>query len=158
MKFELKHVNPSPGADQKELSNVVLARFGLIPRKKDAKAAFNKLLLEFYERKKQSLKDKKPELAIMSIDEMALYSNIKRQTMYDYLKRWLSLALIKKASFARGNSIIRGYELNGSNLENAFRKAETIVQQHILRSIDYINDLQNEVKKDKLRAINQEPK
>ena len=58
-KIELLHMNPGINASSEELAKVVLARFGLVPRKNDAKAGFHKLLLELYERKKKALKEKK---------------------------------------------------------------------------------------------------
>jgi hypothetical protein len=151
MKIELKYMNPGQGADSDELSRVILARFGLMPRKKDAKAGFHKLLLEMYEKKKAANNDKKPELAVMSVEEMGAISGIKRQTMYDYLRRWTSLQILKKTSFVSNGAVITGYELNGTNLENAFRKAESIVHEHVNKSIEIVKELQNEVKKEKLR-------
>ena len=44
-----------------------------------------------------------------------------------------------------------GYELNGSNLEGAFRKAEVSIKNHLDYSFKVIEQLQNEIKKDKLR-------
>ena len=157
MKIELKHMNPSPGANSEELAKVTLARFGLIPRKKDAKAALHKLLLELYERKKLANRSKKAEDAVMTVEDMAMHSDIKRQTMYDYLNRWLMLQIIKKTTFARDQSIVIGYELNGSTLEAAFRKAQVVVNSHVETSIEVIKDLQNEIKKEKLRqGVNEE--
>lgn len=152
MKIELWHMNPGIGANKEELSKIILARFGLIPRKKDAKASFHRLLLELYEKKKNATKEKKPELGLMTVEDMANFSNIKRQTMYDYLKRWLSLQIIKKISFANKGQVIQGYELNGNNLESAFTKAQTIINNHTETSIDYIQDLQKEIKNEKLRS------
>jgi hypothetical protein len=154
MKIELKYMNPGQGADSDELSRVILARFGLMPRKKDAKAGFHRLLLEMYEKKKAANNDKKPELAVMTVEEMGAISGIKRQTMYDYLRRWTSLQILKKTSFVNNGAVVAGYELNGTNLENAFRKAESIVHEHINKSIEIVKELQNEVKKEKLRKKN----
>jgi len=88
----------------------------------------------------------------MSVEEMAMYANIQRQTMYDYLKRWLTLQIIKKASFSNRGEISKGYELNGNNLETAFSKANTVINNHLETSIDYIQDLQKSIKNEKLRA------
>ena len=151
MKIELGYLNPGPGASSEELSKVILARFGLLPRKKDAKAGFHSLLFELYERKKEANRSQNPEKAVMSVEEMGAFAGIKRQTMYDYLNRWLMLQIIKKTSFVKNKTVIMGYELNGSNLENAFRKAETIVKDHVEQSLDLIKELQNEIKKDKLK-------
>ncbi len=155
MKIELKHMNPGPGADSEELSKVVLARFGLIPRKKDAKAGFHRLILELYERKKLSNKEKKPELAVMTVEEMGIFAGIKRQTVYDYLKRWLMLQVLKKTTFVQNGAVTTGYELNGSNLENTFRKAEVIINGHVEQSIEMVKELQSEVKKEKLKLNRQ---
>tara|TARA_Y100000294_G_C8427886_1_gene285509 strand:- start:131 stop:589 length:459 start_codon:yes stop_codon:yes gene_type:complete len=152
MKIELWQMNPGIGANKEELAKITLARFGLIPRKKDAKADFHRLLLELYERKKKAVKEKKPELSILTVDEMALFADIKRQTMYDYLKRWTTLQIIKRASFSYRGEINKGYELNGNNIEAAFSKASTIINNHLETSMDYIQDLQKEIKNEKLRA------
>jgi len=151
MKIELKYMNPGEKASSDELSKVVLARFGLIPRKKDAKAGFHTLLLQLYERKKKANNEKKPEVAVMTVEEMGAVSGIKRQTMYDYLRRWTSLQVLKKTTLVNQGVVITGYELNGINLENAFRKAEAIIQEHVNKSIEIVKELQNEVKKEKLR-------
>ncbi len=150
MKIELWHMNPGIGANKEELAKVTLARFGLLPRKSDAKAKFHKLLLELYERKKLATKEKSPEKSIMSVEDMALFAEIKRQTMYDYLKRWLTLQIIKKTSFASHGAIVQGYELNGSNLEAAFSRAQTIIHNHVENSLEYIQDLQKEIKNEKI--------
>lgn len=151
MKIELKYMNPGEGANSEELSKVILARFGLIPRKKDAKAGFHKLLLELYERKKKANSEKDPEIAVMNVEEMGSISGIKRQTMYDYLRRWTGLQILKKTTLVNKGVVITGYELNGVNLEASFKKAETIIHEHINKSIDIVKELQNEIKKDKLR-------
>ncbi len=135
-----------------EVSKVLLARFGLLPRKKDGIAKFDKLLLELYERKKQANREKKPEKAVMPVEEMSLYAGIKRQTMYDYLKRWLELQILKKTSFVLDGKVVIGYELNGTNLEGAFRKAEATIKAHLNLSFRLIEQLQSEIKKEKLRS------
>lgn len=142
--------------DVHELSKVLLARFGLLPRKKDGSAELHKLLLELYERKKIANKDKKPEAAVMPVEEMALHAGIKRQTMYDYLNRWLDLQILKKTSFVANGKVVVGYELNGTNLEGAFRKAETTLKGHMDASFRVIEQLQNEIKKEKLRSNSSE--
>jgi len=157
MKIELKYMNPGDNADSDELSKVVLARFGLMPRKKDAKAGFHRLLLELYEKRKIANNEKKPESAVMTVEEMGAVSGIKRQTMYDYLRRWTSLQILKKTTLVNQGVVITGYELNGINLENAFRKAEAIIQEHVYKSIDIVKELQNEIKKEKLRKKEEDP-
>ncbi|PIN76171.1 hypothetical protein COV18_00555 [Candidatus Woesearchaeota archaeon CG10_big_fil_rev_8_21_14_0_10_37_12] len=150
MEFLLDHKEPINNNSQ-ELATALLARFGLLPRKKDGAAQFHTLLLELYERKKEANRDKRPESAIMPVEEMALHASIKRQTMYDHLRRWLDLQIIKKTSFVSGGKVIIGYELNGTNLESAFRKAESTIKAHMDASFRIIENLQNEVKKEKLR-------
>lgn len=152
MKFELEVTEPLPDADTEEIARILLARFGLLPRKKDGQAKMHKLVLELYERKKTANREKKPEEAVMTVENMGVFAGIKRQTMYDYLGRWLSLSLLKKTSFVANGKVIIGYELNGTNLESAFKKAETTVKNHLEMSLDIVRNLQNEVKKDKIRS------
>lgn len=151
MKIQLELKEALENADPNELAKVLLARFGLLPRKKDGSAQMNKLLLELYERKKLSNREKKPEAAVMPVEDMGLYAGIKRQTMYDYLHRWLTLGILKKTSFVSEGKVVIGYELNGANLEGAFRKAETTIKNHLDYSFKLVDQLQNEVKKEKLR-------
>ena len=151
-KFELEHIEPLPDATTEEITRIVLARFGLLPRKSDGIAKMHNLLSELSERKKQSNREKKPEAAVLPVEEMALHAGIKRQTMYDYLSRWTKLNVLKKTSFVSNGKVIIGYELNGSNLESAFRKAEMSIRNHCEESIELVKKLQNEVKRDKLRG------
>jgi hypothetical protein len=151
MKFELEVTEPLPDADTEEIARILLARFGLLPRKKDGQAKMHTLLLELYERKKAANREKKPEEAVMTVENMGLFAGIKRQTMYDYLGRWLSLNLLKKTSFVANGKVVIGYELNGTNLESAFKKAEVTIKNHLDQSIDIVKGLQNEVKKEKIR-------
>ncbi|MCB9359537.1 hypothetical protein H6503_06415 [Candidatus Woesearchaeota archaeon] len=152
MKIELDLVEPVDSASSDELAKIILARLGLVPRKKDALAKFHKLLIELYERKKLANRDRKPELAVMTVEEMGLQAGIKRQTMYDHLNRWLILNVLKKTSFVSDGKIITGYELNGANMEAAFKKAEYAIQNHLATTFDIVHQFQNELKKDKLRA------
>jgi hypothetical protein len=151
MKIELDVVEPIDNASSEELAKIILARFGLMPKKVDALARFHRLLLELYEKKKLANKDRKPELAVMTVEEMGVYAGIKRQTMYDYLNRWLLLNVLKKTSFVNDGKIITGYELNGPNIEAAFKKAEYVIQNHMTQTFDIIQKFQNEIKKEKLR-------
>lgn len=146
MKFELEATEPLPDAETEEIARVLLARFGLLPRKKDGQAKMHTLLLELYERKKAANREKKPEHAVMTVEDMGLFAGIKRQTMYDYLGRWLSLNLLKKTSFVANGKVIIGYELNGTNLESSFKKAETTIRNHLEQSLEIVRSLQNEVK------------
>jgi len=151
MEFKLGHAE-AVGNSPDELARVLLSRFGLLPRKKDGSAQLHTLLLELYERKKQANREKRPETAVMPVEEMALHAGIKRQTMYDYLRRWLDLNVLKKTSFVSGGKVVIGYELNGTNLESAFRKAESTLKGHLDASFRIVEKLQNEIKKEKLRA------
>lgn len=155
MSFRLE---PKEAVDSsvEELSKVLLARFGLSPRKADSSAKIHNLLLELYERKKAANREKKPELAVMPVEEMALFAGIKRQTMYDYLHRWLELQILKKTSFVAQGKVVIGYELNGNNLESAFRKAESTIKSHMEQTFRIIEQLQNEIKKEKLRKGEQQ--
>jgi len=151
MRFELRKLNPGPTPSKEELATVILGRIGLLPKKNDAKAGFHKLLLELYERKKQSIKENRPEISLFTIEEMASVSGIKRQTFYDYLNRWLSLGIIKKATYIKDNGRIRGYELSGNNIESAFKKVRNTIDDHMESTREIISTLQSEIKKDKLR-------
>ncbi|MBI4919588.1 hypothetical protein HY837_06660 [archaeon] len=151
MKIQLEQKEALEQANSDEMSKVLLARFGLLPRKKDGAAQMHRLLLELYERKKQSNRERKPEVAVMPVEDMGVFAGIKRQTMYDYLRRWLDLNLLKKTSFVNQGKVVIGYELNGTNLENSFRKAEGRIKQHMDESFKLIEQLQLELKKEKLR-------
>ncbi len=155
MKIQLEHKEVPEQAVPEEIAKTLLARFGLLPRKKDGNAQMQKLLLELSERKKSANKDKKPELAIMPVEDMGSFAGIKRQTMYEYLHRWLDLGILKKTSFVNSGKVVIGYELNGTNLESAFRKAESTIKTHLEGSFKIIETLQNEVKKEKLRAASE---
>ena len=150
MKIQLEKKEALENATPEELAKTLIARFGLHPRKKDGNAQMHTLLLELYERKKTANRDKKPETAVMPVEEMGEKAGIKRQTMYEYLHRWLDLGLLKKTSFVNDGKVIIGYELNGVNLEGAFRKAESTIHQHLNDSFKIIENLQNEIKKEKI--------
>ena len=154
MEILLDNTEPTTN-DALEVAKIITVRFGLAPRKKDGNAQLHKLLLHLYERKKEANREKRPEAAVVPVEEMALYAGIKRQTMYDYLHRWLDLQILKKTSFVSGGKVVIGYELNGTNLEGAFRKAETTIKNHLEASFKLIENLQNEIKKEKLRGINE---
>lgn len=152
MKIQLEQKEAVDTANSEELAKVLLARFGLLPRKKDGTAQLHKLILELYERKKQANREKKPEAAVMPVETMGAFAGVKRQTMYEYLHRLLDIQVIKKTSFVSNGKVIIGYELNGSNLEGAFRKSENVIKGHLEQSFRLIEDLQNEIKKEKLRV------
>lgn len=152
MKIVLERTEPLPNSTTEELAKVLLARFGLTPRKKDGNAKLHTLLLELSERKKIANRDRTPESAVITVEEMGLYSGIKRQTMYEYLNRFLELSILKKTSFVTKGKVVIGYELNGVNLESAFRKAEQNIKNHLDTSFTIIDQLQREVKKEKISA------
>jgi len=152
MKIVLDDAEALQDAQPEELAKVLLARFGLIPRKKDGAAKMQSLLLQLYERKKAANREHQPERAVMPVDEMGAFAGIARQTMYDYLHRWLELNILKKTSFVANGSVIIGYELNGTNLEAAFRKAESVISSHVGQSFRVIEQLQSEIKREKLRS------
>ncbi|MEK6849597.1 MAG: hypothetical protein AABY01_03430 [Nanoarchaeota archaeon] len=151
MKIQLEHAEALPDASTEELARTLLSRFGLLPRKKDGSAAMHKLLLELYERKKVANRDRTPESAVIPVEMMGHLAGIKRQTMYEYLHRWLDLSILKKTSFVADGKVVIGYELNGANLEGAFRKAETSIKNHLDTSLKLVDTLQNEIKREKLR-------
>ena len=153
MKIQLEKAEALHDANNEELAKTLLARFGLLPRKKDGSAAMQKLLLELYECKKQANREKKPELAVLPVELMGAVAGIKRQTMYEYLHRWLDLNILKKTSFVSEGKVIIGYELNGTNLEGAFRKAESTIKGHLESSFRLIELLQTEIKREKLKQI-----
>lgn len=152
MKIQLEHSEAPEQASPDDIAKTLLSRFGLLPRKKDGNAQMHKLLLELSERKKAANREKKPEMAVMPVEDMGLFAGIKRQTMYEYLHRWLDLNILKKTSFVNNGKVVIGYELNGTNLEGAFRKAESTIKTHLDDSFKLIEHLQSEVKKEKLRA------
>ncbi len=152
MKIQLEHKETLENPSTEEMAKVLLTRFGLIPRKKDGNAQMHSLLMELYERKKISNRDKKPEAAVMPVEEMGKFAGIKRQTMYEYLHRWLDLNILKKTSFVCDGKVVIGYELNGTNLEGAFRKAESIIKGHLEDSFKIVEQLQNEIKKEKISS------
>ena len=151
MKIQLTNHEPLENSNKKDLAKVLLGRFGLLPRKKDGNAEMQHLLLELIERKKISNKERKPEISVIKVDEMGDLTGIKRQTMYEYLHRWLDLNIIKKTSFVNEGKVVIGYELNGTNVESAFRKAETTIKNQLEKSFKILEELQEEIKKEKLR-------
>ncbi len=149
--FILADIEPgSMDPDSKELAKVIINRIGLMPRKKGSTDDMYKALVELYERTKQSLKEKKPELAVMTVEEMGNCAGISRQTMYDYLRRWLDLDLVSKATYIFEGKVIIGYRLNGNTLEQAFEKAGVRVKNNIETTLRYVVDLQKALKNEKL--------
>ena len=155
MKIQLEHKETTENPSTEELSKVLLTRFGLIPRKKDGNAQMHSLMMELYERKKIANRDKKPESAVMPVEEMGKFAGIKRQTMYDYLKRWVELDLISKTSYIADGKVIIGYKLNGSTLESAFEKSVQRITNYLETSMKYVRELQKLIKNEKIAASQQ---
>ena len=121
--YHLTNSEPSSvSPDSKELSNVIITRMGLTPRKAGSTDKMYRVLVELYEKMKLSNKEKKPELAVLTVEEMGNVAGITRQTMYDYIKRWIDYDLIVKTTYIFEGKVIIGYKLNGATLENAFEK------------------------------------
>ena len=149
--YYLTNQEPSSvSPDSKELANVVINRMGLSPRKKGSTELKYRVLIELYERMKLSNKDKKPELAVMTVEEMGNVAGITRQTMYDYIKRWTDLDLITKTTYIYEGKVIIGYKLNGATLENAFDKAAVRIKNNMDLTLKYVKELQNALKKEKI--------
>jgi RNase H-fold protein (predicted Holliday junction resolvase) len=91
----------------------------------------------------------------MTVEEMGLHAGITRQTMYDYLKRWLELDLISKTSYISQGKVIVGYKLNGSTLESSFEKAVQKITNHLQNSMKYVRELQKLIKNEKISASQQ---
>ncbi|NOZ81042.1 MAG: hypothetical protein GXP63_05190 [DPANN group archaeon] len=148
----LNDVEPGINPDSEELSRIIIERIGLMPKKKGSTEKMNQVLLQLYEKSKAANREKNPTLAIMTVEEMALYAGITRQTMYDYLKRWLTLNIIIKNSFIdRNNKVVIGYRLNGATLENAFEKCQVRVKNNLEQTRKFIVELQRIVKNEKIK-------
>lgn len=150
MKIVFKEKEPGINANSDELARVVMARIGLEPRKKGSTDKMHKPLLEMYERTKQANREKRPELAVMTVEEMGMHAGITRQTMYDYLKRWLDLNLIVKTSYIKDGKVIIGYKLNGTTLESAFDKSQQRIRNHMETTLKYMKELQRTIKNEKI--------
>ena len=104
---------------------------------------------------KTAQREKRPESSVMTVEEMGLHAGITRQTMYDYLKRWVELDLINKTSYIIDGKVIIGYKLNGSTLESAFEKAVQRIGNHLETSMKYVRELQKLIKNEKI-AVSQQ--
>ena len=144
----------SPSSE--ELAQVVLARIGLMPRKKGATDKMHRTLLELYERSKQANRQKRPEMAVMTVEEMGMFAGISRQTMYDYLSRWTEISLIVKTSYINQGKVIIGYKLNGNTIEQAFEKAINSMRDHMETTQKFIRELQRLVKNEKIAESQKE--
>ena len=144
------HEPSSVNPDSKELATVIINRMGLSPRKAGSTASKYRVLIELYERMKLSSREKKPELAVLTVEEMGNIAGITRQTMYDYIKRWIDFDLIAKTTYIYEGKVIIGYKLNGVTLENAFEKAAVKIKNHMEQTLRYVKELQNPIKKEKI--------
>lgn len=140
--------------DSKELAEIIIQRVGLMPRKRGSTDGMHKILIELYEKTKKGNQQKRPELMIMTVEEMALLANITRQTMYEYLDRWIDLGLIIKTSYIFEGKVIIGYKLNGNTLEAAFERSFSLVKNNLEQTLKYVGELQKMLKNEKLSAIN----
>ncbi|MBI3033159.1 hypothetical protein HYY69_06805 [Candidatus Woesearchaeota archaeon] len=156
-KIILTNHEPSLNPDAEQLAQIIIARIGLLPRKNNATDKIHKVLLELYERQKTALREKDPSKAIITVEEMAMYAGITRQTMYDYLKRWLLLDFITKTSFVSAEKkMVIGYKMNGSTLENAFEKSKKRILDNLDATQRYIVELQKSIKNEKISQTVQE--
>ena len=150
-KIILTDITPiSTSPDSKELANVIISRIGLCPRKKGSTENMYKTLIELYERTKRANQEKRPELAIITVEEMGHFAGITRQTMYEYLDRWTILDLIVKTSYIYESKVIIGYKLNGNTLETAFERVLLKIKNSLEITQKYIRELQRTIKNEKL--------
>lgn len=156
-KIILADTEPDINAGSLDLAQVVIERLGLMPRKRGSTEKMNRVLVELYERAKEASRQKDPTKSIMTVEEMAYFAGITRQTMYDYLKRWLLLDLIQKTSFIGENhKVVIGYRLNGPTLEAAFEKARTRITNNLDYTFRYIKELQRILKNEKISEAQKE--
>ena len=152
-KIILTSAEPDLNASSEEMANIIIQRLGLMPRKKGSTEKMNLVLMELYERAKEATRVHMPAKAVMSVEEMGAHAGITRQTMYDYLKRWLELDFIIKTSYIEAdNKVNIGYRLNGNTLEQAFEKARTRINNNLDYTLKYIRELQRTVKNEKISS------
>lgn len=157
-KIVLQNHEPSMNPTSEELARIIMSRVGLEPRKSGSTDKMHRTLLELYERAKSAHREKRPESAVMTVEEMGAYAGITRQTMYDYLRRWLNLDLIVKTSYIVDNKVIIGYKLNGSTLEAGFEKACRQISNNMDLTLKYIRELQKRIKNEKISQTQKEKK
>ncbi|MFA6889211.1 MAG: hypothetical protein WC254_06975 [Candidatus Woesearchaeota archaeon] len=149
--FILRHSEPTMNPSSDELASVIIQRLGLMPRKKGSTEKMHRILVELYEKAKVASKEKNPMAALMTVEEMAIHAGISRQTMYDYIKRWIDIDFIAKTSYiGPEQKVIIGYKLNGPTLESAFDKARTRFNNNIDVTAKYIGELQRILKNEKI--------
>lgn len=122
--------------DSEELSQILLSRLGLQPRKTKSFEGLHRLLLVLY----QKAKDDPNNFGLMDVAQMLSYINIgeskiDRSTLYDYINRWLEVGIIKKDRIVETDSLTgkrvsrSGYRLNGKSLVEAVSR----VNEEILK-------------------------
>lgn len=156
MKIILQNDTIPQDASSELIATILLSRIGLLPRKSGSTKDMHSVILQLYERSKLSNKLSQPQMALMSVEEMAKYANVSRQTFYEYLSRWVELNLIQKQNYVvmspTGKRIYNGYRLNGNNLLAAVEKVNETIQNNMNETIRITKLLQNEIKKEKLRS------
>ena len=155
-KIVLQNHEPSMNPTSKELAKIVMSRIGLEPRKSGSTDKMYRTLLGLYECAKLAHREKKPEHAVMTVEEMGAFAGITRQTMYDYLRRWLHLNMIVKTSYIVDNKVVIGYKLNGSTLEASFDKARQQVNNSLELTAKYVKELQKLIKNEKISQTQKE--
>lgn len=150
MKIVITDTEPPMNPDSTELAQVIMERVGLLPRKRGSTDFMFRLLIELYERTKQAQRQKQPHLAVMTVEEMGLYAKITRQTMYEYLKRWLDLNILTKMSYIENGKVTIGYKLNGNTLESAFEKGMNTIRNNIDLTLRYVGEFQKILKNEKI--------
>lgn len=143
----------NPSTDS--LAKVIVSRLGLLPRKKGSTDSMHKIMLELYEKTKQANRQKKPELAVMTVEEMAAFANITKQTMYEYLERWLRIDFIVRITYmatvdGKPKKVV-GYKLNGTTIEDAFSKVQSVISKNLDQTNQYISELQRMIKNEKIK-------
>lgn len=152
-KILLTDAEPEYNANSDALAKIITMRLGLLPRKKGSTDHMHKIMLELYERSKKAAREKNPELAVMTVEEMAAFAGITKQTMYEYVDRWLQLEFISKVSYIGSDKkVVKGYKLTGSTLEDAFQKARIVVMKNLDTTQHYILELQKLLKNEKIKA------
>lgn len=150
-KIILRDIMPSSlNPDSKELANIIINRIGLMPRKKGSTENMYKVLIELYEKTKRANQNKRPEMGIMTVEEMGNFAGITRQTMYEYLSRWTEIDLIVKTSYIWEGKVIIGYKLNGNTLETAFDRIFVKVKNSLDMTKKFVKELQKSLKNEKL--------
>lgn len=148
----LRNAKPT-GNDSEKLAQCIVERIGLMPRKRGSNPLLHKTLVEFYERMKRASAQKDPKISVMTVDEMAIFAKISRQTMYEYLERWVQLELIQKVTYLESNGkVIIGYKLTASSLEDAFIKVKNNILANLEQTGKYIVELQKTLKNEKISS------